>query len=348
MKTPDTPQTTPLPIAQPLAQPLLLTTGEPAGIGPDICIQLAEYLSKQPVVLCGDIDMLKQRAELHDSEVIFYHALQTPPNTDKPCLAVRHTPCFADVSTGELNANNARYVLDMLTIAAEGSQNGQYAGIVTAPIHKGIICQTGIAFSGHTEFFAEKTQTELPVMVLGTVGEKSLKVGLVTTHLPLKDVPQALSKQLLEKTLKIIDSDMRRYFTKDNAPRIGVCGLNPHAGESGHMGREEIEVINPVLDNLRAAGMNVSEALPADTLFVPQQAAEYDIIVAMYHDQGLPVIKSQGFGSCVNMTFGLPIVRTSVDHGTALDLAGTQQADPNSLRCAVEMAKQMVNEALDH
>lgn len=323
--------------------PLILTTGEPAGIGPDICVQLADYLAEQPVVLCGDIEVLRQRAEQHGQDIVFYHAMQAQPKTDKPCLAVRHTPCFAEVHVGKLNVNNAQYVLDTLTIAAEGALSGQYAGIVTAPIHKGIICETGIVFSGHTEFFAENTHANLPVMVLGTMGEKALKVALVTTHLPLKDVSNAITPERLREILSIVDTDMRRYFTGGKAPRIGVCGLNPHAGEDGHMGREEIEVINPTLNALREAGMQVSTALPADTLFVPHHAAHYDIIVAMYHDQGLPVVKAQGFGACVNVTFGLPIVRTSVDHGTALDLAGTSQADPNSLRCAVEMAKQMVS-----
>ncbi|PID54622.1 MAG: 4-hydroxythreonine-4-phosphate dehydrogenase PdxA [Gammaproteobacteria bacterium] len=210
--------------------------------------------------------------------------------------------------------------------------------MVTAPIHKGIICQTGTHFSGHTEFFAERTGAVLPVMVLAT---EALKVGLVTTHLPLKDVAKTLSKKLLRDILTIIDRDMRRYFSRGKAPKIGVCGLNPHAGEGGHLGDEEIQLINPVLKALREQGMQVSDALPADTLFVPHHASQYDIIVAMYHDQGLPVIKSQGFGACVNMTFGLPIIRTSVDHGTALDLAGTDRADPSSLCCAVEMAKQM-------
>lgn len=321
-------------------QPLVLTTGEPAGIGPDICIQLAQYLANQPVVLCGDITLLESRAKQHGRQIVFYHAAQPRPATDLPALAVRHTPCFAEPIAGELNVNNAHYVLDTLTIAAEGTQRGQYAGIITAPIHKGIICESGKVFSGHTEFFADITGATLPVMVLGT---QDLKVGLVTTHLPLKDVPQAITAARLTRILTIIDTDMRRYFTQGKPPNIGVCGLNPHAGEDGHMGREEIEVINPTLQALRERGMKVSDALPADTLFVPQHAGQYDIIVAMYHDQGLPVIKAQGFGACVNLTFGLPIIRTSVDHGTALDLAGSDKADPNSLRCAVEMAKMMAN-----
>ncbi|PID63028.1 MAG: 4-hydroxythreonine-4-phosphate dehydrogenase PdxA [Gammaproteobacteria bacterium] len=320
--------------------PLIVTTGEPAGIGPDICVQLAAYLAEQPVVLCGDIDLLRQRAQLHGKDIAFYHALQPRPQTVAPAIAVRHTPCFSRVKAGQLDVNNSPYVLDMLEIAAKDTLAGQYAGIVTAPVHKGILCEAGEHFSGHTEFFAEKTGAALPVMVLGTA---TLKVGLVTTHLPLKDVPAAVTSTRLRDILTIIDADMRRYFTEGRPPRIGVCGLNPHAGEDGHLGCEEIEVINPTLDALRAEGVDVSSALPADTLLVPQHAAAYDIIVAMYHDQGLPVVKAQGFGACVNMTFGLPIIRTSVDHGTALNLAGTAQADAGSLQCAIEMALQMAS-----
>lgn len=335
------------------SKPLILTTGEPSGIGPDICIMLADYLAQQPVVLCGDIELLRVRAKQHGKAVHFYlanthlddqssHYLADNLDiidTDRPVLAVHHTPCASAVVCGELNVSNAAYVLQTLTIAVEGVQSGQYSGIVTAPVHKGIICEAGMSFSGHTEFFAEKTHMDLPVMVLGTA---DLKVGLMTTHIPLSAVSSAITAQRLSDILTIIDTDMRRYFTQGKAPKIGVCGLNPHAGESGHMGREEVELIDPTLNQLRANGMRVSAALPADTLLVPQHAKQYDIIVAMYHDQGLPVIKAQGFGTCVNMTFGLPMIRTSVDHGTALDLAGTANADPNSLKCAVEMARQMM------
>lgn len=322
-------------------KPLIITTGEPSGIGPDICIQLADYLAQAPVVLCGDIELLRLRTQLHQKNIHFYHyGKEDKQSEDKllsdiPSLAVHHTPCFAPVELGKLAVKNAQYVLNTLTIAAQNTLNGTYSGIVTAPIHKGVICETGTHFSGHTEFFAEITDAKLPVMVLGN---QNLKVGLVTTHLPLKDISKAITRELLIDILTIVDHDMRKYFTQGKTPRIGVCGLNPHAGESGHMGREEIEVINPTLNYLRKQGLNVSPALPADTIFVPHNANQYDIIVAMYHDQGLPVIKSQGFGECVNMTFGLPIIRTSVDHGTALDLAGTGKADPNSLKCAVEYA----------
>lgn len=319
-----------------MPQPFILTTGEPAGIGPDLCIQLADDLLHQPIVLCGDITLLRQRARLHQKNIFFHFFGESPSHNNS--LAVHHTPLSTQVRPGQLHIDNADYVLNTLRIAAQGTLNQQYAGIITAPIHKGIICQSGIAFSGHTEFFAEQTQAQLPVMVLGT---ETSKVGLITTHLPLAKVPTAITAERLTSVIKIINHDMKRYFTAGKSPAIGVCGLNPHAGEGGHMGLEEQTTINPTLDILRNEGINVSEALPADTLFVPTHAQQYDIIVAMYHDQGLPVIKAQGFGECVNMTFGLPIIRTSVDHGTALDLAGTAQANPNSLRCAIKLAQAM-------
>lgn len=319
--------------------PLILTTGEPAGIGPDLCILLFEYLLTQPVVLCGDIELLRQRGVILGKNVAFHHESEQP-DCDKS-LAVKHIPVAVTPRCGQLDVGNAAYVINMLETAAQATLKQQYAGMVTAPIHKGIICQAGgqyAHFSGHTEFLAEQTQAKLAVMVLGN---QQLKVGLITTHLPLHQVSSAITAERLKQTLGIIHRDMQRYFTHGRAPKIGVCGLNPHAGESGHMGQEEITLINPTLQALRQAGLQVSDALPADTLFVPQHAKRYDIIVAMYHDQGLPVIKSQGFGQCVNMTFGLPIIRTSVDHGSALDLAGSGKAKTDSLKCAIEYAKQM-------
>ncbi|MGY0400123.1 MAG: 4-hydroxythreonine-4-phosphate dehydrogenase PdxA [Ostreibacterium sp.] len=322
-----------------LTAPLLLTTGEPAGIGPDLCIQLADYLLTQPIVLCGDIDLLRSRAKQHNSDINFHH--EDDFSDTRFSLAVRHTPLLAPAQAGKLSMANATYVIDTLTIATQETLSGKYAGIVTAPIHKGIICDASTNntnFSGHTEFFAEKTQAKCPVMVLGN---EQLKVALATTHLPLRSVSEAITENLLTNILTVIHQDMKRFFTNGDIPKIGVCGLNPHAGESAHMGYEETKIINPTLAKLRAMGLKVSDALPADTLFVPHHAAQFDIIVAMYHDQGLPVIKSQSFGECVNMTFGLPIIRTSVDHGTALDLAGTDKANPNSLQCAISMAKRM-------
>lgn len=323
----------------------ILTIGEPAGIGADLCVQLFDYLLTQPIVLCGDIDLLRQRANILGKNVAFHHEYLSS-NTDSPSpksIPVRHIQLSVPAECGVLNKANSAYVIEVLKTATLATHNGEYAGIITAPIHKGIICEAGgkyAHFSGHTEFLAEQTGAKLPVMVLGN---QQLKVGLVTTHLPLKDISSAITDELLTDILTIIDHDMKRYFTDGRRPKIGVCGLNPHAGESGHIGREEVEIINPTLQRLRAEGLDVSDALPADTLFVPDHASAYDIIVSMYHDQGLPVIKSQGFGECVNLTFGLPIIRTSVDHGTALDLAGTGKANPSSLQCAIEYAKQMAN-----
>ncbi len=334
----------------------ILTIGEPAGIGADLCVQLFDYLLTQPIVLCGDIDLLRQRAKQLGKTVHFHHEHTVSnqaigiSNTDSlvpNSIAVRHVSLSVPAECGVLNKANSAYVIEMLKTATQATHRGEYAGVITAPIHKGIICEAGgeyANFSGHTEFLAEQTGAKLPVMVLGN---QQLKVGLVTTHLPLKDISSAITDKLLTDILTIIDSDMKRYFTDGRRPKIGVCGLNPHAGESGHIGREEVEVINPTLQRLREEGLDVSDALPADTLFVPHHANAYDIIVSMYHDQGLPVIKSQGFGECVNLTFGLPIIRTSVDHGTALDLAGTGKADPNSLRCAIEYAKQMAYRCLN-
>lgn len=318
-------------------KPLILTTGEPAGIGPDLCIQLGQYLLSQSIVLCGDINLLRERAAQHGATIAFHHE-GTTDNQDNS-LPVRHIPLRAVAQAGQLNTQNASYVLDILQTAAKTTLAGEYSGIVTAPIHKGIICDSGINFSGHTEFFAEQTQAKLPVMVLAT---EDLRVGLITTHLPLSKVPAAITEKRLTETLTVIHKDLQCYLGR--APQIGVCGLNPHAGEDGHMGNEEITIINPTLDKLRQQGLNLSSALPADTIFVPHHAKQFDIIVAMYHDQGLSVIKSQGFGQCVNLTLGLPIIRTSVDHGTALDLAGSNKASPSSLRYAIEVAKRMTEQ----
>ncbi|MPV85181.1 4-hydroxythreonine-4-phosphate dehydrogenase PdxA [Ostreibacterium oceani] len=325
----------------------ILTTGEPAGIGPDLCVQLALELANDNIVLCGDIDLLRERAVALGVDVEFClfddsQQRRKVSNKTNQAIAVKHIALATPVVPGQLDCRNAHYVLAMLTEAVTGCQRGDYAGIITAPIHKGIICDAGVAFSGHTEFFAEKLQVPCPVMLLASA---NLKVALVTTHLPLRDVASAITPARLRQTLKIIAEDGQRYLTNGRALSIGVCGLNPHAGESGHLGNEEITVINPVLASLRASGVNVSDAMPADTIFAPHHVSQFDVIVAMYHDQGLAVIKSHDFGGCVNITLGLPIIRTSVDHGTALDLAGAGKANPNSLRCAIAMAKQMVTNA---
>jgi len=335
--------------------PLVITAGEPAGIGPDLCVQLAVAPPGIPFVVIADKNLLQQRAarlgidlQVRDfvSQKSRNKEQQLAPCTLHlaPVLSVIHVPLVAECHHGVLNAANSAYVLATLRRAVQGCQAGEFSGMVTAPVHKGIINDAGIAFSGHTEFLAEQTNTELVVMMLVGGG---MRVALATTHLALKDVPAAITAPLLENVLRIIQHDLRHRFGIAQ-PRILVAGLNPHAGEGGYLGREEIEVMIPVLDKLRAGGMNVSVPLPADTLFTPHKLAQCDCVLAMYHDQGLPVLKHASFGQGVNVTLGLPIIRTSVDHGTALDLAGTGKADSGSLIEAINLAAQMVQYEQKH
>lgn len=249
-------------------------------------------------------------------------------------LKVLHVPTRRPVKAGELDPGNAAYVIEMLDRACDGCMNGEFAAMVTAPVQKSTMMEAGFAFTGHTEYLAERTRAALPVMMLQA---GKLRVALVTTHLPLADVPKAITPERLRATLKIVATDLERHFAL-NSPRIGVLGLNPHAGESGHLGREEIDVIGPVIDELTREGLDLRGPIPADTAFAPQSLSSVDVIVAMYHDQGLPVIKHDGFGHAVNVTLGLPILRTSVDHGTALSLARTGKADTGSLRAALRLA----------
>jgi 4-hydroxythreonine-4-phosphate dehydrogenase len=326
-----------------LSEPLAITSGEPAGIGPDLCVQLAVAPPDIPFVVIADKNLLQQRAaqlgialELHDfapRQTNKAHQHAGRPNN----LSVIHVPLVSKCHPGVLNAANSGYVLAMLKRAVIGCQAGEFSGMVTAPVHKGIINDAGIPFSGHTEFLAEQTSTERVVMMLVGGG---MRVALATTHLALKDVPAAITASLLENVLRIIQHDLQVRFGITQ-PRILVAGLNPHAGEGGYLGREEIEVMIPVLDKLRAAGINVSAPLPADTLFTPHMLAQCDCVLSMYHDQGLPVLKYASFGQGVNVTLGLPFIRTSVDHGTALDLAGTGKADSGSLLEAIRLAAQM-------
>jgi 4-hydroxythreonine-4-phosphate dehydrogenase len=246
-------------------------------------------------------------------------------------------PLANPVRAGQLDTANGPFVLETLTRAAQGCLAGDFAGMITAPVHKGVINDSGIAFSGHTEFLADLTATEQVVMMLATRG---LRVALVTTHLPLRDVADAITVERVERVTRILHADLRDKFGLPQ-PRILVCGLNPHAGEGGHLGREEIELIEPTLERLRGEGMDLRGPLPADTLFTPKYLEHCDAVLAMYHDQGLPVLKYKGFGAAVNVTLGLPIIRTSVDHGTALDLAGTGRIDTGSLQVALETAYQM-------
>ncbi len=319
---------------------LAVTSGEPSGIGPDVCLQLAREAHGLPLVVLGDKTLLRQRAAQLGLDVQFddYGGPQSAP-APAGHLSVLHVPLVEAVLAGRLNPGNSPYVLALLRRAVHGCQNGEFAGMVTAPVHKGVINDAGIAFTGHTEYLAEQTHTAQVVMMLAGGG---MRVALATTHLALRAVPDAITAGSLESVLRIVRRDLQRRFGIAR-PRILVAGLNPHAGEGGHLGREEIEIMIPVLDKLRLEGFDVSAPLPADTLFTPQRLAQCDCVLAMYHDQGLPVLKHASFGRGVNVTLGLPIIRTSVDHGTALDLAGTGKADAGSLLEAIEMAVHMAH-----
>ncbi len=316
-------------------QPLAITAGEPAGIGPDLCLQLARH--EQPLVVIADKTLLLQRAAQLGIDVPLHdYAPATPPVGGR--LNVLHVPLVHPAHAGKLDPVNGPYVLETLRRAVQGCLSGEFSGMVTAPVHKGVINDAGIPFTGHTEFLAELTHTPQVVMMLAGGG---MRVALATTHLPLREVADAITAPLLESVLRIMQRDLRRRFGIAQ-PRILVAGLNPHAGEGGHLGREEIEVMIPVLDKLRVEGFEVSEPLPADTLFAAHRLRECDAVLTMYHDQGLPVLKHASFGEGVNITLGLPIIRTSVDHGTALDLAGTGKANVGSLLEAIKVAAEMV------
>jgi 4-hydroxythreonine-4-phosphate dehydrogenase len=321
-------------------QRLALTCGEPAGIGPDLCIQLAQEQHDCEIVVVGDPDMLLQRAELLDLpiEIAEFEPLALAKPQELGLITVFPVRVKEQVESGQLNIENSRYVLETIRIAAQGCLDGLFNAMVTAPVHKGIINDAGLAFSGHTEYIASITQG-YPVMMLATTG---LRVALATTHLPLAQVPEAITAERLTKVIQVLERDLRRRFAIPN-PQVLVCGLNPHAGENGYLGREEIEIITPTLDKLRQQGFDLIGPLPADSLFTPKYLEQADVVLAMYHDQGLPVLKHIGFGQAVNITLGLPIIRTSVDHGTALDLAGTGLASSSSLELAIKTAVEMAS-----
>lgn len=334
---------------------LALTSGEPAGIGPELTVMLAaEGVAGVDLVAVGDPDLLAERAErLCLSVEIVPLALDEPLPAPRPGrLPVWPVALRAPAPPGLLQVANADYVLETLDVAVRACLAGRAAGMVTAPLHKGVILEAGHAgFTGHTEYLRDACGVEEVVMMLATDrplhatregwrGPGALRVALATTHLPLREVADAISAEGLSRVLRILDADLQRWFGLP-APRIAVCGLNPHAGEGGHLGREELEVIEPALAALRAEGLRLDGPLPADTLFTPRHLEGVDAVLAMYHDQGLPVLKYAGFGSAANITLGLPLVRTSVDHGTALDLAGSGRADPGSLRVAVALAAEM-------
>lgn len=314
--------------------PLYVTSGEPAGIGPDICLSLADRVDERPIVVLADIHMLKQRAAILNQQIELIEYQGQSDTSAQGQLYVEHVALNTEVVLGKLNAQNSAYVLEQLRRSADYAMQGKNVGVATAPVQKSIINDAGIHFSGHTEYYQEFAGVERVVMMLAT---KTLRVALATTHLALRDVPDAITAERLHQVIDILIYDLKTKFKIDQ-PHILVCGLNPHAGEDGYLGREEIEVINPVLESYRAQGIDMSLSLPADTLFTPENLKDADAVLAMYHDQGLPVLKSQGFGEAINITLGLPFIRTSVDHGTALSLAGTGLAKSSSLHVAVDLA----------
>lgn len=318
---------------------IALTAGEPAGIGPDLLIALAQQAHTAQLIAIADPELLRQRAQQLGLSLQLNEWQPTLPAQPSRAgeLYIAPIALAQAVTAGKLDARNAPYVLRTLERAADGCMAGEFDAIVTAPVHKGIINDAGIPFSGHTEYFAERSHTPLVVMMLAT---DTLRVALATTHLPLADVPAHITRANLDAVLRILHRDLRAKFGLSQ-PRINVLGLNPHAGESGHLGREEIDVIEPCLDALRGEGMLLLGPLPADTAFTPKHLEQADAVLAMYHDQGLPVLKYQGFGRAVNITLGLPFIRTSVDHGTALDLAGSGRADGGSLQQALKLALEL-------
>ena len=319
---------------------IVITPGEPAGIGPDLTLQLASRDWPVQLVVCADRELLQARAAQLGLSVTLddYSAHQPALPQQAGSLTVVHEPLCAPVVPGQTDVRNSDYVLRTLSRASEGCLSGEFAALVTGPVHKGIINQAGIPFSGHTEFFAERAGCHKVVMMLATA---ELRVALATTHLPLKEVSAAITRDNLHEVITILHHDLQHKFHLPE-PRILVCGLNPHAGEGGHMGREEIDVIEPALEELRQRGITLIGPLPADTLFQPKYLQNADAVLAMYHDQGLPVLKFQGFDRAVNITLGLPFFRTSVDHGTALELAGLGKADPGSFITAITLATNMI------
>lgn len=320
---------------------IAITPGEPAGIGPDLMVKVAQQDWPTQIVAVASPELLSARAKLLNLplDIILYN-----PNNDVMAhkagtLVVLPVPLEDTCEPGILNANNGRYVVETLRIASEMNISGEFDAVVTGPVHKGLINKAGIAFSGHTEYFAHQANCSDVVMMLATEG---LRVALVTTHIPLAYVSKAITHERLQKVARILNQDLITKFGIPE-PKIYVCGINPHAGEDGHLGREEIDVMIPALDELREEGMNLIGPLPADTIFQAKYLDQADAILSMFHDQGLPVLKFKGFGNSVNITLGLPFIRTSVDHGTALDLAGTDQVDVGSFNEAINSAITLAN-----
>lgn len=321
---------------------IAITPGEPAGVGPELAVQIAQMDWDAELIVIADESLMAERAEQLNLPLKLKRFNPESPaqKHTKGELFILHEPLAEQAVAGELNDKNGHYVVNTLTLASQGNMDGVFDAVVTGPVHKGIINQAGVPFSGHTEFFANHSNTTDVVMLLATEG---LRVALVTTHIPLQYVSIAITPERLEKVTSILHSELQSKFGIDD-PNILVCGLNPHAGEGGHLGREEIETIEPTLDILRGQGMKLNGPLPADTLFQPKYLEDADAVLAMYHDQGLPVLKYKGFGNAVNITLGLPYIRTSVDHGTATDLAGTGKADSGSFEVAIGHAIKMAKE----
>lgn len=317
----------------------VLTAGEPAGIGPDLCVQIAQQALPCKLIVIADRDLMFERAQLLKLPLTLLDGSSSNITQHQAgSLHVLHTPLITPASPGKLDPDNAGYVLETLKQAVNGCLNGKFDAMVTAPVHKGIINDAGFIFSGHTEYLSHLTGSQTVMMLVGG----NMRITLATTHLPLKDVATAITGENLERKLRIIHHHLAKDFAIDN-PCIAVAALNPHGGESGHYGTEEIDTIIPVLNKLRHENFNLLGPIPADTLFIPSQLENYDCILAMFHDQGLPVLKHASFGAGVNVTLGLPIIRTSVDHGTALDLAATGNADSSSLMAAIDMAMTLVS-----
>ncbi len=320
---------------------IAITPGEPAGIGPDLVIAMAQKSWPAQLIVVASPELLKERAKfLNLPLTLIPYDPELPAQLSQPgTLSILPVELAESCVPGELNPANGAYVVETLRVACEKNMQGEFDAVVTGPVHKGLINQSGIAFSGHTEYFAHQANCSDVVMMLATEG---LRVALVTTHIPLAYVSKAITPDRLHHVTSILHKDLVNKFGIEN-PTIYVCGINPHAGEGGHLGREEIEVMNPTLDALRAEGMNLIGPLPADTIFQEKYLKEADAILTMYHDQGLPVLKYKGFGSSVNITLGLPFIRTSVDHGTATDLAGKNIADAGSMIEALKTAIELVN-----
>ncbi|MBN3080768.1 4-hydroxythreonine-4-phosphate dehydrogenase PdxA [Pectobacterium polaris] len=319
---------------------VVITPGEPAGIGPDLVIALAQQAWPVELVICADPDLLLSRALQLSMPLTLrdYQPGQPAQPQQAGSLTILPIAAPATIIPGQLTVANSAYVVETLARACDGCLNGEFAALITGPVHKGVINDAGVPFSGHTEFFADRSRCDRVVMMLAT---EELRVALATTHLPLAAVSAAITRQSLHEVITILHHDLQTKFGIAQ-PQIYVCGLNPHAGEGGHMGREELDVINPALDELRQQGITLVGPLPADTLFQPKYLQHADAVLAMYHDQGLPVLKYQGFGRAVNITLGLPFIRTSVDHGTALELAATGSADPGSFITALNLAIKMI------